>query len=204
MNRRILFISIAVIILAIAGYFIIKPNSEEINIDEPVIGISNAAITITEFSDFECPFCGKYSREVFPLIEENYIKTGKVKYIFRNFPLRIHKNSDKSAQAAECANEQGKFWEYHKILFERQLDWANNPEKLKDYAQELALDKERFDNCLDSGKYKWEVKQDFNDGLNLGISGTPTFFINNIKVVGAQSFDAFKQIIEQELNKSKA
>lgn len=200
-NKKIKILIVVIVLILIAIYFIAKSKTLKIDLNEPTIGYDNASITITEFSDFECPFCARYNREVFPIINEEYIKTGKVKYIFRNFPLSIHKNSKEAAEASECANEQGKFWEYHEILFERQSEWGNNLKKLNNYASDLGLDIEKFNACLASKKYRWEVKQDFADGLKLGVSGTPTFFINNIKIVGVQNFDTFKQVIERELNK---
>jgi protein-disulfide isomerase len=137
-----------------------------------------------------------------PQIEEKYIKTGKVRYVYRDFPLNFHQYAQKAAEAAECADEQRKFWEYHDILFQKQSEWvAVGESKFKEYAQQLDLDMQRFNQCLDSGKYASEVQKDYNDGLKYGVSGTPTFFINGIKIVGAQPYSVFEQIIEQELNK---
>jgi protein-disulfide isomerase len=167
--------------------------------DDPIKGDANAPVTIVEFSDFQCPFCGRFYKQTLPLIEKEYINTGKVKLIFRDFPLNFHENAQKAAEAAECADEQGKFWEYHDKIFENQkkLDMTS----LKGYAAEIGLDIEKFDSCIDTGKYSSEVQKDFNDGSRYGVSGTPTFFINGIKLVGAYPFDAFKQIIDAELTK---
>jgi len=165
--------------------------------DDPVKGDKNAPVTIIEFSDFQCPFCGKFFKETFGQIDEKYIKTGKVKMVFRDFPLSFHENAQKSAEAAECADEQGKFWEYHDMLFENQEKLS--VEDLKRYAVELGLDKDKFDSCLDSEKYKDEVKKDFSDGQKYGVSGTPAFFINGKLVSGAQPFSAFEKVIEAEL-----
>jgi len=170
--------------------------------DDPVKGSSNAKVTIVEFSDFQCPFCARFYSQTLKEIDEQYIKTGKVKLVYRDFPLSFHQYAQKAAEAAECANEQGKFWEYHDLLFERQEEWSNGGiQKFKEYAQELGLDSAKFNDCLDSGKFAQEVQKDSVDGQAYGVSGTPTFFINGIEVVGAQPFSVFKQIIDNELQK---
>ncbi|RMD58560.1 DsbA family protein [Candidatus Woesearchaeota archaeon] len=167
--------------------------------NDPVKGSEDALIEIVEFSDFECPFCARFFEQTLPLLEENYIKTGKVKLVYRDFPLGFHKNAQKAAEAAECANEQGKFWEYHDKIFSNQqsLDIAS----LKQYAKDVGLDALKFDSCLDSGRMSEEVRADSRDGAGYGVTGTPTFFINGIKLVGAQPYEAFKQVIEQELER---
>lgn len=167
--------------------------------DDPVKGKKNAPVTIIEFSDFQCPFCGRFFAQALPLIEESYIKTGKVKLVYRDFPLSFHQYAQKAAEAAECADEQGKFWEYHDKIFENQN--ALDTSSLKQYAKDLGLDATKFNSCLDSGKMASEVQKDFKDGASYGVSGTPTFFINGVEVVGAQPYNIFEQIIEQELNK---
>lgn len=167
--------------------------------DDPVKGAENAPVTIIEFSDFQCSFCGRFFTQTLPSLEKEYIETGKVKLVYRDFPLSMHENAQKAAEAAECADEQGKFWEYHDKIFKNQnaLDTAS----LKQYAEDLGLDTTKFNDCLDSNKMASEVQNDFSDGQSYGGSGTPTFFINGQKLVGAQPFSAFKQIIDAELNK---
>lgn len=168
--------------------------------DDAVKGRNDAQITIVEFSDFECPFCEKFFTNTLPKIEEKYIKSGKVKLVYRDAPLPFHEFAQKAAQASECAKDQEKFWQYHDKLFQNQhsLDIAN----LKKYANEIGLNTQNFDNCLDSGKKSAEIQNDIADATSYGVSGTPTFFINGIALVGAAPFEAFDQIIEQEL-KSK-
>lgn len=166
--------------------------------DDPVKGSSDAPVTMIEFSDYECPFCARYYLQTFPQIDENYIQTGKIKLIFRDYPLGFHQYAKPAAEAAECANEQGKFWEYHDKLFQNQ-ESLDNP-SLKQYAVDLGLDATAFNECLDSEIMASEVEKDFQDGVSYGIKGTPTFFINGIKVVGAQPYEVFEQIIEQELD----
>lgn len=164
--------------------------------DDPSIGPEDAPVTIVEFSDYQCPFCARAEPTIEQVLKEY---EGKVRLVYRDFPLSFHQNAQKAAEATECADEQGKFWEYHDKLFENQdaLD-VNN---LKQYAKDLGLDSSKFDNCLDSGKYTEEVQKDLADGQSLGVSGTPAFFINGRLVSGAQPFSAFKQVIDGELAK---
>ena len=165
--------------------------------DDPVKGSADAPVTIVEFSDFQCPFCGRFYSDTLSSIDEKYIKTGKVKLVYRDFPLGFHPFAQKAAEAAECADEQSKFWEMHNKIFENQN--AIEVTNLKQYAKDLGLNTGTFDSCLDTGKYAAEVQKDFNDGSSYGVSGTPSFFINGIQVVGAQPASVFEQIIEQEL-----
>jgi len=167
--------------------------------NDPSKGSDNAPVTIIEFGDFQCSFCGRFYTQSLPQIQSEYIDTGKVKLVYRDFPLGGHQYAQKSAEAAECADDQGLFWEMHDKLFENQnaLDMAS----LKQYAEALGLDTNQFDSCLDSGKYASEVRKDFQDGQAARVSGTPTFFINGHQVVGAQPFATFKQIIDSELAK---
>ena len=163
-----------------------------------ILGNANASVTIVEFSDFECPYCGKFFTETLPLITKNYIDTGKVKLAYRDFPLSFHPDAEKAAEAAECAGEQNKFWEMHDKLFENQN--ALSVDNLKQYAKDIGLDSATFNSCLDSGKTAPEVQKDLTDGQSYGVSGTPTFFINGVEVVGAQPYSAFDQAIKQALS----
>jgi protein-disulfide isomerase len=168
--------------------------------DDPVKGNKNAPVTIIEFSDFQCPFCERFYAQTLPLIDQNYIKTGKVKLVFRDFPLAsIHQHAQKSAEAAECADEQGKFWEYHNKLFENQQ--ALDSSSLKSYAKDLGLNTAKFNECLDSGKMASEVQKDLSDGQSYGVRGTPAFFVNGQLISGAQPYDNFKQVIDAALMK---
>lgn len=177
-----------------------QPSRISVSIDDDaVLGDKNAPVTIIEFSDFECPFCARFYQQTLPLIKENYIKTGKVKLVYRDFPLSFHPNAQKAAEAAECAGEQGNYYEMHDLLFEKGV--SGGVASFKQYAKDLGLDTTKFNECLDSGKFASEVQKDFQDGQNYGVSGTPTFFINGIKVVGAQPYNVFEQIIEQELKR---
>jgi protein-disulfide isomerase len=164
----------------------------------PVKGNPNAKITIVEFSEFQCPFCSR----VVPTINELTKKYGdKINVRFMHQPLPFHADAPLAAEASMAAGEQGKFWEYHDLLF--QNNKALKREDLEKYAQQLQLNMGKFKQALDSGKFKEHVKKDSEAGNAVGANGTPTFFINGRKLVGAQPQSAFEAIIEEELKKVK-
>jgi len=166
--------------------------------DDAVRGDEDAPVTIVEWSDFECPFCARFYEQTLSSIEEEYIKTGKVKLVYRDFPLSFHTNAQKAAEAAECAGEQGKYWEMHDMLFEQGVQ--GGVAGFKQYAKNLGLNSVKFDTCLDSGAMAAEIQQDMADGAAVGIQGTPGFIVNGKLVSGAQPFAVFKQVIDAELN----
>ncbi len=175
-----------------------QPTRRNIDLDDdPVLGNKNAPVTIVSFEDYQCPFCGRAFQETFPQLKKEYIDTGKVKYVYRDFPLSFHPEAQPAAEAAECADEQGKFWEYHDGIFNDQATMGRS--LYLSLAEEIGMDVEQFTQCIDTGKYRQEVQADFNYGSQVGVSGTPTFFINGIELVGAQPYQAFKQIIDAEL-----
>lgn len=157
-----------------------------------VRGNFDAPVTLVEFSDFECPFCQKQYQTLKKLMAE-YPK--KIRLVYKHFPLSIHANSQKAAEAAEAANEQGKFWEYHDKLFENQSNFSTD--NFKKWAKEIGLNSERFNSVLDSGKYAQKVKDDFQEGISKEVQGTPATFINGQLISGALSYDTFKQIIDR-------
>ncbi|MFW9998168.1 MAG: DsbA family protein, partial [Candidatus Odinarchaeota archaeon] len=153
--------------------------------------------------DYQCPFCARYVQETLSQLEEDYIQTGKVRYVFKDFPLtQIHPQATKAASAARCAAEVGgndAYWGMHDRLFEGQGEWsgeAGHVDVFKGYAGELELDQAAFDECLDSGRHMAAVQADFQEGAGFGVSGTPAFFINGQPLVGAQPYEAFVQVIE--------
>jgi len=178
--------------------------------NDPIIGNPDAPITIIEFSDFQCPFCARFYTQTLPLIHEEYIESGKVKLVFRDYPIQsIHPNAVPAAVASECANEQGKFKEMHDMLFENQSEWSRQDTTdvlslFSQYATKIQLEQETFDSCLINGKYLEEIKKDLDDGRDYGVSGTPGFFVGNdqigyVELRGAQPFDSFKKIIDAQL-----
>ncbi len=171
---------------------------KEVAATGPSKGPENAPVTIVEFSDFQCPFCSKVNETVAKVMETY---PGKVRLVFRHFPLDFHQDAPKAAEASMCANEQGKFWEYHDQLFKNQQ--ALKVDDLKQHAQAVGLDAAKFDQCLTSNKYADLVKKDMQAGKEVGVSGTPAFFINGRQLSGAVPFEEFQKIIDQELGTQK-
>jgi protein-disulfide isomerase len=167
--------------------------------DDAVKGDPNAPVTIIEFSDYECPFCARFYAQTYSQIVSEYIDTGKVKLIFRDFPLSFHKNAQKAAEAAECAGEQDRYYDMHDKLFAEGV--VGGIPTFKQYAVDLGLDTVKFDVCLDSGRMAGEVRKDMQNGQAAGIRGTPGFVVNGKLISGAQPFAVFKQAIEAELAK---
>lgn len=165
-----------------------------------VKGDPDAPVTITEWSDYECPFCLRHYQQTLPQIEELYIKTGKVKYEFKDFPLNFHPNAQKAAEAAKCAGEQEEYWAMHDRIFDEKIDGqAPTVDNLKLWAADLGLNAKRFSECLDSGRMAGAVQAEMAEGQTKGIGGTPGFLINGKLVSGAQPFSAFQQAIDAAL-----
>lgn len=170
-----------------------NPDIEYIhNFDQdPSIGPEDAALTVVMFEDFECPFCARLFPDM-KLAIQKY--SDRVRFVYRDFPLSdIHPNAQLAAEAGQCAHEQGKFWEYHDMLFQNQLRLSESD--LKGYAEFLELNMQDFDFCLDSGKYEEEVLADYSDGLHAGVTGTPTLFFNGEAVPGVINEKGFDEII---------
>ena len=185
------------------------PNNDEpvdVSIDDDAIkGDPNAPVTIIEFSDYECPFCGRHYEQTLPQIISEYVDAGKVKIVFRDFPLGFHQKAQKAGEAAECAGKLGgdeMYWEMHDKLFDNQQ--ALDVDDLKKYAKELGLNTKDFNACLDSDEFADEIKSDLADGQAAGVSGTPASFVNGRLVSGAVPFSEFKKIIDEELAKVSA
>ncbi len=166
----------------------------------PAMGKASAKVTLVEFTDLECSFCKRFNDETFPQIKKEYIDTGKVKYYARHYPLPFHTNASKAGEAIACANDQGKFWEMKEAIFKDQGNIG--VDALKEKAKVLAMNATTFASCLDGGKMKAQVDADMKDGTTAGVSGTPTFFVNGKRIVGAVPFDQFKTLIEAELAKA--
>ncbi len=166
-------------------------------------GNPDAPVTILEFSDFQCPYCGRFYQDVEPQINEQYIAEGKVRMGYIHFAF-LGQESFWAAEASECAADQNAFWEYHDKLFTSQNGenrGAFNKDNLKQFAADLGLDTAIFNQCLDGGKYTEYVKSQVDMGRQIGVQSTPTFLVNGQAVVGAQPFDAFQQVIESILAK---
>jgi protein-disulfide isomerase len=173
----------------------------------PVRGEESAPITIVEFSDFQCPNCGRFARNTAPQIVEEYIATGMVNMVYKHFPIR-GPDSMAASLSSQCAGDQGKFWEFHDMLFNNQeaegSGWAS-AENMKGFASELGLDSEAFNSCLDSEKYRSLVESDLAFGKEIGVTGTPTFVIVNSDgsepegILGAQPFSSFKAVLDAKI-----
>ena len=175
---------------------------------EPFKGSASAKVALIEFSDYQCPFCSRYTQEILPQIRTDFVDTGKVKYVFRDMPLSFHKQAFKAAEAAHCAGAQGKFWEMHDVLFQNQAALA--PEQLATHAKTVGVDDVPFGQCLDSGKFAADINRDIADATAAGITGTPTFLVGVIqpgdgrvkvikKLVGAKPYAEFKAALDGAL-----
>ena len=175
--------------------------------NEPSKGKGTAKVAVIEFSDYQCPFCSRYSKDTLPQIATDYIDTGKVKYVFRDLPLSFHKQAFKAAEAAHCAGAEGKFWEMHDTMFQNQAALA--PEQLTAHAKTLGLDEGSFQQCLDSGRFAADINKDIAEAGAVGITGTPAFLVGviqpdgRVKVVkklsGARPYADFKAAIDSAL-----
>jgi protein-disulfide isomerase len=175
-----------------------------------IMGKKDAPVTMIEFSDYQCPFCKRFFETTLPTLKAEYIETGKVRYVFRDFPLdQIHPHARKAAEAAHCAGDQGKYWEMHDLLFQNQQ--ALQVESLKAHARGLRLNATAFDACLDRAKYAAEVQKDLDDGVAVGVRGTPSFFIGRTRpdstiqgvfLSGALPTPAFRQAIDNALREN--
>ena len=177
--------------------------------DAPFLGPADAKVTLVEFTDYQCPFCRRHFTKVMPEIRKEYVDTGKVKYVMRQFPLSMHSRATKASEAALCAGDQGKYWEVHSRIFDNQRKLSDAD--LMAHAEAESLDTATFKACLDDGRYTEQVKSDTSDGSKAGVRGTPSFLLgltdpanpDKIKATqfirGAQAFDAFKTKIDELL-----
>ena len=164
----------------------------------PTLGAKDAPITMVEFGDFQCPFC-RASENSVKEVRQKY--GDKVRLVYMDFPLGIHQHAMDAANAARCAGEQDKFWQYHDAMFADQSKLA--PADLKASAAKLGLDAKKFDACLDKTKYQSQIQQDVAEGTKLGVTGTPTFFINGREITGAQPAQKFEEVIDDEMARAE-
>ncbi|HKC15025.1 MAG TPA: DsbA family protein [Patescibacteria group bacterium] len=170
----------------------------------PVLGNKDAKVTVVEFADFRCPFCERWFTDVEGNLKKDYVDTGKVKFAFRHYAF-LGPASTVAANAAECANEQGKFWDFHNYLYKNQPPESDTSmytvDNLTSVAQNMGMDAGKFRGCLSTNKYQKDIDADFADGQKAGVTGTPATFVNGKLVVGAQPYASFKTLIDQELSK---
>lgn len=191
---------------------LVQPIDAVVSIgDAPVKGARDAQLTMVEFSDYQCPFCKRHADQSLPQIERDYIATGKVRYVFRDFPLEsIHPQALQAAEAAHCAGEQGRYWEMHDRLFSNQQALA--AERLVEHAAALELEAGSFKQCLESGKYVERIREDIAEGRKLSVTGTPTLLLGtsaggsmeNVRILrGAHAYALLKQEIDKLLMETK-
>jgi len=182
-----------------------EPTPEIANIApraNSLLGNAQAPVVIVEFSDFECSYCRSFYQQTLPRIIEDYVNSGKVQFSYRHFPI-LADSSFTKAEAAECAGEQGRFWDYHNALFSGRVAAQGDAQQLRQglvaAARELNLDVTRFQTCLDEGRYRAQITEDYRVAQQAGVRGTPSFFINGKLLVGAQPLLAFRSEIEAAL-----
>lgn len=175
--------------------------------DAPMLGRADAPVTLVEFSDYQCPFCQRFFATTLPDLKRDYIDTGKVRYVFRDFPLdRIHPQARKAAEAAHCAGEHAKYWEMHDLLFQNPRALA--PPQLAEHARTVGVDGAKFEECLSSDRHAARIARALADAAAAGVQGTPSFVVGKTKaddivegtlIRGAQPLEAFRRIIDQTL-----
>lgn len=168
----------------------------DITTSDYVRGDYNAPVTLIIFSDYQCPYCASHEATIKQILNDY---KGKVRMVFRNFPLSFHAEAEKAAEATECAGEQGKFWEMHDKIFEANENGTMSVDQWKTIAKALGLNTSKFNDCLDSGKYVDKIKADMAEGQAAGVSGTPATFVNGELVTGAVPYEQFKTIIDSNL-----
>lgn len=168
------------------------------------LGDPRAPLTVVEFSDYGCPFCQRYSTTTYKTLKKDYIDTGRIFYVFKDYPLlQLHPQAKLAAEAAECAGRQDAYWKMHEMLFTRQSAWDTTADKalasFKQYAESLQLDQGEFGMCMDQGLTRANVETNMAEGQHLGINGTPSFVINGKLLSGAQPTETFQRIFDREL-----
>ena len=178
--------------------------------DDPALGDPDARVTIIEFGDYQCPYCRIFWKDTLPRIKKEYVDTGKVSFVFRDFPQSVHPEATAAAMAADCADDQGQYWPYHDKIFQEQDRRGREgdvvrfrADDLKRWGADIGLDAAAFDECIDSERHKEEVAKDYANGADVGIDSTPIFFVNGRVLAGAHPFSSFEKVIEEELLKSQ-
>ena len=169
-----------------------------------VLGADSAPVEISEFADYQCPACQQFETIQMPAVRQQLIETGMVRWRFRDFPLDMHPHARVAAHAAACANEQGKVWEMHSRLYERQQDWSPSRDaagQFEDYAGEIGLDVSRYNECMKSAKFAGRIQASVQEGIKLGVGGTPNFIIGGRLYPAALGSDSIKAIVQSLMPK---
>lgn len=165
------------------------------------IGREDAPVVIYEFADFQCPACATYAWQVTPLIKERLVEPGLVRYVYYDFPLAMHPNGFLASRAGRCANEQGKFWVYHDLVYGQQSRWAAEQDAtgiFVELAGQAGLNPDAFESCLRSDRYAREVTESLKLGESLGVNSTPTLFVNGRRLPNPPSFGELEEIVRRE------
>lgn len=206
-----LFAILAVVGLGVLGYLLTRPATESIPANvavQPsdtsgfagyVKGSATAPVEITEYADYQCPFCQTFATLQMPTIEERLIKTGRLRWRYRDFPLQMHSFARLAAHSAACADEQAKYWAQHDRIYQGQSEWAaarNAAPLFRKYAEAAGLDLGRYDACMKAGKYAGRIQADYNSGVEVGVSSTPTLLVNSRLYRGRFDSDAITKLVD--------
>ncbi len=203
--------AVALIGLGVLTYLLLKPDTVSIPANVTVQtsdtsdfrgyvkGSAEAPVEITEFADYQCPFCQTFATLQMPTLDERLIKTGRVRWRYRDFPLQQHSHARLAAHSAACADDQGKYWDQHQRIYEGQSEWAsarNAGPIFRNYAKASGLDLGRYDACMKAGKYAGRIQADYNQGVQLGVSSTPTLLVSGRLYRGRFDSDAIIKLVD--------
>ena len=206
-----LFALLAVAGIGVLAYLLLKPSTISIPANVTVQtsdtsgfhgyvkGSSDAPVEITEFADYQCPFCQTFATLQMPTIEDRLIKPGRLRWRYRDFPLQQHPYARLAAHSAACADEQGKYWEQHEKIYDNQAEWSAARDAapiLRNYARSAGLDLGRYDSCMKAGKYAGRIQASLNEGIQLGVSSTPTLLVGNRLYRGRLDSDAIIKMVD--------
>jgi protein-disulfide isomerase len=206
-----ILIGVAVVGLGVLGVLLSRPKTVSIPANVTIQtadtagfrgyikGSADAPVEVTEYADFQCPFCQTFATLQMPTIEERLIRTGRLRWRYRDFPLQQHSFSRLAAHSAACADEQGKYWEQHQRIYDGQTDWASQGDAgptFRQYAQANGLDLKRYDDCMKSGKYAGRIQASYEEGVRLGVSSTPTLLVGNRLYQGRLDSDAIRRLVD--------
>jgi protein-disulfide isomerase len=206
-----ILIGVAVIGLGVLGVLLARPRTVSIPANVTILasdtagfrgyikGSADAPVEITEYADYQCPFCQTFATIQMPTIEERLIRTGRLRWRYRDFPLQQHSFSRLAAHSAACADEQGKYWEQHQRIYDGQGEWASSSDagpKFRAYAQANGLDLTRYDECMASHKYAGRIQASYEEGVKLGVSSTPTLLVGNRLYQGRLDSDAIRRLVD--------
>jgi protein-disulfide isomerase len=206
-----ILIGVAVVGLGVLGVILSRPKTVSIPANVTIQasdtagfrgyikGSADAPVEITEYADYQCPFCQTFATIQMPAIEERLIRTGRLRWRYRDFPLQQHSFSRLAAHSAACADEQGKYWEQHQRIYDGQGEWSTLGDagpKFREYAQANGLDLKRYDGCMASGKYAGRIQASYEEGARLGVSSTPTLLVGNRLYQGRLDSDAIRRLVD--------